>query len=287
MKIAVAYDNGTVFQHFGRTETFKIYTIENNDVVSTDIINSNGAGHEALADFLAENGVNTVICGGLGGGALNALTAANIDVCAGAEGNSDDAVKAYLNGELINTGVNCDHHEEEESCCCGEEGCDCGDGGCGGGCPGCGGAPTPLFEGKNVGKTVKAHYEGTLNDGTKFDSSYDRGEPLEFICGVGMMIRGFDEAVAEMEVGEIKNIHLTPEQAYGPSNPNAIFTVEIEQMPGSENLNVNDQVYLQTIYGQPLPALVTAKDEKTITFDTNHPMAGKDLNFKIELVSID
>ena len=102
-----------------------------------------------------------------------------------------------------------------------------------------------------------------------------------------MMIRGFDETVAEMEIGEIKNIHLTPEQAYGPVNPAAILTVNIEQMPGSEGLNVNDQVYLQTIYGQPLPATVTAKDDTTITFDTNHPMAGKDLNFKIELVSID
>ncbi|MCF0114497.1 MAG: FKBP-type peptidyl-prolyl cis-trans isomerase [Erysipelotrichaceae bacterium] len=284
MKIAVTYDNGNVFQHFGRTENFKVYTVENNEIVSSEMISSNGEGHGALANVLATNDINVVICGGLGDGALNALNNAGIEVCAGAEGNTDEVVQAYLDGTLVNTGANCDHHEEEHACgdSCG--GCD-SEQGCGG-CPGCG-APTPLFEGKNVGKTVKAHYEGTLNDGTKFDSSYDRGEPLEFICGVGMMIRGFDETVAEMEIGEIKNIHLTPEQAYGPVNPAAIFTVNIEQMPGSEGLNVNDQVYLQTIYGQPLPATVTAKDDTTITFDTNHPMAGKDLNFKIELVSID
>ena len=71
------------------------------------------------------------------------------------------------------------------------------------------------MEGKNVGKTCRTHYRGTFNDGTQFDSSYDRGEPLEFICGVGQMIRGFDAAVAEMEVGEKVNIHLMPEEAYG------------------------------------------------------------------------
>ena len=69
--------------------------------------------------------------------------------------------------------------------------------------------------GRNVGKTCRTHYKGTFNDGTQFDSSYDRGEPLEFVCGAGQMIQGFDAAVADMEVGEVKEIHLMPEEAYG------------------------------------------------------------------------
>ena len=142
------------------------------------------------------------------------------------------------------------------------------------------------MEGKNVGKTCRTHYRGTFNDGTQFDSSYDRGEPLEFICGVGQMIRGFDAAVAEMEVGEKVNIHLMPEEAYGMPDPNAIFTVAIAQLPGAEEVEVGQQVYLQNQYGQPFQVKVTAKDETNITFDANHEMAGKELNFEIELVEV-
>ncbi len=71
----------------------------------------------------------------------------------------------------------------------------------------------PAFSGPNVGKTCRTHYKGTFNDGTQFDSSYDRGQPLEFVCGAGQMIKGFDAAVADMKVGEIKEIHLMPEEA--------------------------------------------------------------------------
>ena len=138
----------------------------------------------------------------------------------------------------------------------------------------------------NTNKKVKVHYEGTFNDGTKFDSSYDRGDPIEFLCGAGQMIKGFDEAVKDMVVGEIKNIHLMPEEAYGMPDPNAIFTLEIAQLPGSEDLTVGQQVYLSNQYGQPFPVKVTAKEETTITFDANHEMAGKELNFKIELVEV-
>lgn len=138
----------------------------------------------------------------------------------------------------------------------------------------------------NTGKTCKVHYTGTFNNGEKFDSSYDRGEPLEFVCGAGMMIKGFDAAVKDMQVGDIKDIHLMPEEAYGMPNPEAIITVEIKELPGSENLTVGQQVYLSDQYGQPFRVTVTAKDDTNITLDSNHEMAGKELNFKIELVEI-
>ena len=265
MKIAVTYDNGNVFQHFGKTENFKVYEVEDNKVVSSEVISSNGTGHGALAGLLAEQGINVLICGGIGGGAQTALTEAGIEMVAGAQGNTDDVVEAYLKGELVSTGANCDHHHHEEGHSCGshEEGHSCGG-----------------------GKTCRTHYKGTFNDGTQFDSSYDRGEPLEFICGAGQMIKGFDAAVANMEVGEIKEVHLMPEEAYGMPDPRAIFTLEIAQLPGSEDLEVGQQVYLSNQYGQPFPVKVAAKEETTITFDANHEMAGKELNFTIELVEV-
>ena len=285
MKIAVTYDNGEVFQHFGKTENFKVYEVEDNKIISSEVISSNGSGHGALAGVLADQGVNVLICGGLGGGAQTALAEAGIEVCAGAAGDTDKAVQDYLDGTLEDAGVTCDHHHEEgHSCGDHEEGHSCG-GDCGGGCHGCG-TPQIILEGKNAGKTVRVHYTGTFNDGTKFDSSYDRGEPLEFISGAGMMIKGFDKAVVDMEVGDVVDIHLMPEEAYGQPNPDAIFTLEIEQLPGAEDLTVGQQVYLSNQYGQPFPVKVTAKDEKTITFDANHEMAGKELNFKIELVEV-
>ena len=288
MKIAVTYDNGEVFQHFGKTEQFKIYEVENGNILSSEILSADGVGHEALADLLAEHAIDVIICGGVGGGAQAALAEAGVELCAGAQGNTDEAVAAYLRGELVNAGVTCDHHDHEEEHECGhheEEGCGGGCGGCGGGCGGCGGGFQIMLEGKNAGKTCKVHYRGTFNDGSQFDSSYDRGEPLEFICGAGMMIQGFDAAVVNMEVGEEVDIHLMPEEAYGEADPNAIFTLEISQLPGSEELSVGQQVYLADASGRPFPVKVAAKDETTITFDANHEMAGKELNFHIELVS--
>ena len=138
----------------------------------------------------------------------------------------------------------------------------------------------------NESKRCKVHYTGTFNDGTKFDSSYDRGEPLEFVCGAGMMIKGFDEAVKNMNIGEIVDVHLMPEEAYGMPDPNAILELEIAKLPGSEELQVGQQVYLTNQMGQPFPVKVIAKDEVNITFDANHEMAGKELNFKIELVEV-
>ena len=280
MKIAVTYDNGEVFQHFGHTEQFKIYEVEDGMVISSEVIGSDGAGHSALAALLDANAIDVLICGGIGGGAQAALEARGIELCAGASGSADAAVGAYLRGELENTGANCDHHGEGHDCGHGEDGCECGDG-----CECEGGCGAPGFTGKNVGKRVRTHYRGTFNDGTQFDSSYDRGEPLEFVCGAGMMIAGFDAAVADMEIGEVKDIHLMPSEAYGEKNPDAVFTFEIEQLPGSEGLEVGQRVMLQGMRG-PIPVTVAAKDEKTITLDANHEMAGKELNFRIELVEV-
>ena len=302
MKIAATYENGNIFQHFGRTEQFKIYEIEDGKVISSQVIGNDGLGHGALAGLLADHAIDVLICGGLGAGAQNALAEAGVEVVAGASGSADEAVESYLKGELISTGANCDHHHGEDHACgdhgCGhhddEEGGCCGhggdEGGCGseeGGCGGCcGGGPRLLFEGPNAGRTVRVHYEGTLNDGSKFDSSYDRGEPLEFICGAGMMIEGFDKAVVDMEPGEVRNIHLMPEEAYGQPDPAAIFTLRFEQLPGSEALEVGEHIHITNSFGAPFPVVVKAKDESTITFDANHDMAGKELNFKVELVEV-
>ena len=282
MKIAVTYDNGEVFQHFGRTEQFKVYEVEDQKVISSAMIESNGTGHGALAGLLAGEGIEVLICGGIGGGAQTALAEAGIELIAGAQGDTDEAVEAYLKGELISTGANCHHHDHEEGHSCGEHGC--GGHGEGHSCGGCGHHEMP--EGKNVGKTCRVHYRGTFNDGAQFDSSYDRGEPLEFICGAGMMIKGFDAAVADMEVGHIVDVHLMPEEAYGMPDPKMVMTFEIAQLPGSEDLAVGQQVYLSDSTGQPFPVKVAAKDDRTITLDANHERAGKELNFRIELVEV-
>ena len=291
MKIAVTYDNGNVFQHFGRTEQFKVYEVEDGKIVSSEIMGTDGVGHEALAFLLADRAIDALICGGMGQGAQDALKEAGIEVCAGAEGDTDAAVEAFLRGELVNTGVNCDHHDHhdhhhDESHDHGESGCGgCGDidsAGCAG-CPGCG-APQYLFESKNTGKTVRVHYRGTFNDGEQFDSSYDRGEPLEFVCASGMMIPGFDYAVGSMDVGEVVDVHLMPEEAYGMPRPEMIVTVEKRLVEGSEDLEVGDKVTLADQLGRPYSATVTAADDTNITFDCNHEMAGKELNFRIELL---
>ena len=92
MKIAVTYDNGNIFQHFGKTEFFKVYEVEENKVISSEVIGSNGTGHGALAGLLADQSVDVLICGGIGGGAQAALLEAGIELCAGAQGDVDQAV---------------------------------------------------------------------------------------------------------------------------------------------------------------------------------------------------
>lgn len=288
MKIAVAYEDGRIFQHFGHSENFKLYEIENGKVISSSVMSTEGSGHEALAGLLRGKGVHALICGGLGQGAADALSEAEIAVYSGNEGDADEAVSAFLRGELTNAGVNCDHHdhhEHHEETADGEGGCGGCGGGCGG-CSGCGDAPMYFFEGKNVGKRVRVHYRGTFNDGSQFDSSYDRGEPLEFICGTGQMISGFDKAVAEMEVGDVVDVHLMPSEAYGERSDRMIVTVPVAQLPGAEELASGDRVHLTDELGRPFPAVVTAVDDTDITFDCNHEMAGKELNFRIELIEM-
>ena len=136
----------------------------------------------------------------------------------------------------------------------------------------------------NAGKKVKVHYTGTLDDGTKFDSSIDRGEPLEFVCMAGQMIPGFDKAVESMNVGDTITVHLEPSEAYGERSEEAIQTIPLASIPGAEDLPVGETVFLQGPNGQPFPAKVAAMDDTTVTFDMNHELAGKPLNFEIELL---
>ena len=126
MKIAVTFENGNVYQHFGHTEKFKLYTVEDDRIVSLKIVDTNGSGHGALSGFLKDNGVDVLICGGIGGGAQNALTEAGIKFFGGVQGSADGAVMAYLQGKLTyNPDVHCDHHDHEhgEGHTCGEHGC--------------------------------------------------------------------------------------------------------------------------------------------------------------------
>lgn len=127
MKIAVTYENGEIFQHFGHTEQFKVYTVENKEIVQEQVVSTNGSGHGALAGFLQNAGVDTLICGGIGAGAQNALRDAGIKLYGGVSGNADDAVRALLDDKLdYNPDVHCNHHDHEhggEAHKCGEHGC--------------------------------------------------------------------------------------------------------------------------------------------------------------------
>lgn len=126
MKVAVTYDNGEIFQHFGHTESFKIYEIEDNKVINEQVVDTNGQGHGALAGFLSGGKVDVLICGGIGGGAQVALAEAGIKLYGGVSGNADEAVAAFLAGSLdYNPDVKCNHHDHEhgEEHSCGNHGC--------------------------------------------------------------------------------------------------------------------------------------------------------------------
>lgn len=124
MRIAVPHMNGMIFQHFGHTQEFKVYDVEDKKVVSTQILSTNGSGHGALVTFLKELNVDVVICGGIGGGAKTALANAGITLYGGVLSGADEAVRALLNGILLfNPNVQCTHHAHEEGHACGDHGC--------------------------------------------------------------------------------------------------------------------------------------------------------------------
>lgn len=136
MKIAVTYELGKVFQHFGHTEFFKIYEVSDGKIIGNELISSNGSGHGALAGILKEQGVNALICGGIGGGAKTALAEAGIAVYGGVTGDADEAAEAFASGKLsYDPNVMCSHHDHGEGHSCGDHdgngGHDCHHGNCG------------------------------------------------------------------------------------------------------------------------------------------------------------
>lgn len=124
MRIAVTYANEEIFQHFGHSEQFKFYDVEDNKIVSSQVVDTNGSGHGALAGFLTANKVDVLICGGIGGGAKNALNQAGIKLYGGVSGNADRVVSDFLANKLtFNPDVQCSHHEHGENHTCGDHGC--------------------------------------------------------------------------------------------------------------------------------------------------------------------
>jgi len=132
MKIAVTYENGEIFQHFGHTEQFKVYDVQNSAIVKAEVIDTNGSGHGALAGLLSDLGVDVLICGGIGGGAQMALAQAGIKLFGGVSGSADDAVAACIAGTLsYDPNAKCDHHDHHgQEHTCGDHGC--GSHNCGG-----------------------------------------------------------------------------------------------------------------------------------------------------------
>lgn len=139
----------------------------------------------------------------------------------------------------------------------------------------------------NKGKKVKVHYIGTLDDGREFDSSVKRGEPIEFTCMAGQMIKGFDEAVKNMAQGETKKVRIPAAEAYGERDESLIQKVPTKQIPNAENLPVGETIFMHGPGGQSFPVKVLSVEDGVATFDLNHEMAGKDLNFEITLVEVE
>ncbi len=136
-----------------------------------------------------------------------------------------------------------------------------------------------------TGDTVRIHYTGTLDDGRTFDSSEGR-DPLEFQVGSGQIIPGLDKALPGMEVGEKKTVNIPCDEAYGPVNPEMRQAVPREGIPEDIPLEIGTMLQMQTPQGQVVPVTVVEVSETEVTLDANHPLAGQDLTFAIELVSI-
>ena len=135
------------------------------------------------------------------------------------------------------------------------------------------------------GDNVKVHYTGKLVNGEQFDSSAGR-EPLEFTVGAGMMIKGFDDAMPGMKLGEKKTINIAPEDGYGERNPQAIIEFPKEQVPAEMKLEPGMPLTLSDQAGNPVPVIVVEVKDDVIILDANHFLAGKELIFDIELVEI-
>jgi peptidylprolyl isomerase len=135
------------------------------------------------------------------------------------------------------------------------------------------------------GDTVRIHYTGTLSDGSTFDSSQGR-EPLEFTVGSGEIIPGLDRAIEGMSVGETKTVTVPAADAYGDHNPDGVQSIPRDEVPDHIPLDLGSQLQVQTMDGQTLPVTVTEVTAEAITLDANHPLAGKDLTFEVELVEI-
>ena len=135
------------------------------------------------------------------------------------------------------------------------------------------------------GNTVSVHYNGTLSDGTEFDSSYTRGEPITFEVGSGQMLPGFDSAVSGMIIGETKDVSIASTDAYGDRNEENVQTIPISTFPEKFDFTKGAMVKGQS-NGQEFMAKIVSTDTHTVTLDFNHPLAGEELNFKIELMDI-
>ncbi|MEX2527142.1 MAG: peptidylprolyl isomerase [Gemmatimonadota bacterium] len=135
------------------------------------------------------------------------------------------------------------------------------------------------------GNTVRVHYTGTLQDGTVFDTSRKR-EPIEFTLGGGQVIPGFDEAVSGMTVGEKETATIPADQAYGPRQDELVLTVPRSNLPDGLSPEPGDQLQMTTQDGQAVPVKVAEVQDDAVILDANHPLAGEDLTFELELVEI-
>jgi FKBP-type peptidyl-prolyl cis-trans isomerase 2 len=136
------------------------------------------------------------------------------------------------------------------------------------------------------GNKVKVHYVGTLNDGEEFDNSYKRGEPIEFTVGQGQMIKGFDNGVLDLEVGDKKTLNLSPEDAYGLVDERAHIPVERSNFPPDFKFEIGEMVQGRTQQGMPINAKILEISDNEVLLDMNHPLAGKSLNFDVEVMEI-
>jgi FKBP-type peptidyl-prolyl cis-trans isomerase 2 len=136
------------------------------------------------------------------------------------------------------------------------------------------------------GDTVKTHYTGKLEDGTVFDSSKDRGEPIQFTLGENQIIPGFEKAVVGMKPGQTKTETIPAEDAYGPRRDDLLMDVSKTQFPENVEPKPGQTLQVQTKDGQPTQVTVVDVKDEAVTLDANHPLAGKDLTFEIELVEI-